>query len=305
MNISVNHINDVKLITAHNHHLKVEIAPEIGGRITSIYNMELQKEFLWNNEELSLAGNLAGADYDSNFWGGIDELIPNDIAETIDGLAYPDHGELWTLPLKYSIASDGIAMFGSLPISGLFYQKTLSLDAQEPVIHLKYKIRNDSKSTRHFLWKLHAAVQIEASDRLVSSAQKAKIVSADSSRFSQSEQFQWPVIENTNASLVPVKTNTMDFFYLYETSEPKMGILSSNGEHLFEYCYDHQIFPYQWYFASYGKFNGHYTSILEPATAMPVSVTEAKNLGQCSVLQPGEEINTSVSIYVGKNNGKY
>ena len=84
-----------------------------------------------------------------------------------------------------------------------------------------------------------------------------------------------------------------------------MGILSSNGEHLFEYSYDHQIFPYQWYFASYGKFNGHYTSILEPATAMPVSVTEAKNLGQCSVLQPGEEINTSVSIYVGKNNGKY
>jgi hypothetical protein len=39
-----------------------------------------------------------GADYDSNFYGGIDELIPNDIPENIDGIDDPDHGELWTTP---------------------------------------------------------------------------------------------------------------------------------------------------------------------------------------------------------------
>jgi hypothetical protein len=37
-------------------------------------------------------------------------------------------------------------------------------------------------------------------------------------------------------------------------------------------------------FASYGGLDGHYTAVLEPCTAMPVSVNEAARLNQCSCL---------------------
>ena len=84
-----------------------------------------------------------------------------------------------------------------------------------------------------------------------------------------------------------------------------MNFLSEGGNHLFRYQYDKKIFPYQWYFASYGGFLNHYTAIIEPCTSMPMSVNNAKALHQCTVLEPGEEINTLVSIYAGKNNLQY
>jgi len=36
--------------------------------------------------------------YDDVWSGGWDELFPNDEATSLDGEAYPDHGEVWTSP---------------------------------------------------------------------------------------------------------------------------------------------------------------------------------------------------------------
>ena len=63
-----------------------------------------------------------------------------------------------------------------------------------------------------------------------------------------------------------------------------------------EISFDVHIFPYVCYFASYGGFDGHYFAILDPCTAMPVSVNEAIRLGQCSWLDPGQRMETTVGI---------
>ena len=68
----------------------------------------------------------------------------------------------------------------------------------------------------------------------------------------------------------------------------------------FGYTYDAAVFPYQWYFASYGGFLNHYTAILEPCSAMPISVTEAMAKNQCSRLGPGENIMTEAQLFAGE-----
>lgn len=287
------------LIALENDFIRVEVAPEIGGKITSIFNKTLCYEFLWSNPGIGLEKKPPGTDYDENFWGGIDELLPNDIPESIDGISYPDHGELWTTALNYQTSKDEIHMSGLLPLSSLHYQKNVRLHESRPEIELSYRIKNTSDQTRHFLWKLHAALNIREGDQLKSDAKIARIVSPDSSRFAREAPFQWPTIEGNDASMVPSKDGTMDFFYLYDINQGYMAMISEAAQRLFAYHYDPSVFPYQWYFASYGKFFNHYTSILEPATAMPVSVNEAAQLGQCSVLKPGEEIATRVTIYAG------
>ena len=299
MKTEITNREGIPVIRAENEQLAFEIAPLLGGRIISIYHKKLEKEFLWHNKGLGLAQNEPGADYDSNFWGGIDELLPNDIPETVDSIAYPDHGELWTAALSHEITHGEISVEGTLPLSRIYYRKTLSLHVNKPEIEVRYKIRNDSGARRHFLWKLHAAVRIQEGDRLLSKAKTASIVSAGSSRFKSMDEFSWPEIEGTDASLVPAKDGTMDFFYLYDNPEASMQMLSAGGRHVFACQYDQEVFPYQWYFASYGQFNDHYTAILEPASAMPVSVNDAQKLGQCTVLEPGEEIDTTVKIYAG------
>ena len=150
MIISRKEINNVEVFTGENDHIKFEIAPTTGGKIISIYNKKLDKEFLWRNTNLLLETHKSGADYDSNFFGGIDELIPNDITETIDSIDYPDHGELWTTALDYELLEDKIAVFGKLALSGLYYKKIISLDARHPTINLEYTIRNESGSPEIF-----------------------------------------------------------------------------------------------------------------------------------------------------------
>jgi hypothetical protein len=299
--ISRKHINEVEVLTGENDHIKFEIIPAAGGKIISVFNKDLKKEFLWGNANLLLETHQPGADYDANFIGGIDELLPNDIPETIDSITYPDHGELWTTPLDYELYEDRISVFGKLKLSGLCYKKTILLEANAPVINLEYTIKNGSDSTRNFLWKLHAALRIEEGDRLISDAKKGKVADLDYSRFKNLNEFKWPFIENTDASIVPNKNNSIDFFYLYDIEKAEMKLLSNKGIHLFSYNYDKKVFPYQWYFASYGGFLNHYTAILEPSTSMPISVNDAKESGQCTVLEPGQEINTVVRIYAGEN----
>lgn len=302
MRFSRDHINNIEIFTGENDHIKFEIAPAVGGKILSVYNKHLGKEFLWRNKNLLLETYQPGADYDSNFFGGIDELIPNDIPENIDSVEYPDHGELWTTPLDYQLFEDRISVDGKLKLSGLYYSKTVYLEKNSPVIYLKYAIRNETSFQRNFLWKMHAALAIEEGDKLITGAQKAKVVDLAYSRFLNLEEFNWPLIEKTDASIVPFENNSMDFFYLYDIEQAEMKLLSGKGNHLFSYSYDKKVFPYQWYFASYGGFLNHsYTAVLEPATSMPLSVNEAKAMGQCSVLEPNEELNTVVCIYAGEN----
>jgi len=63
--------NNVRIINIENDFLKCSVAPSLGGKIVSVYNKQLQKEFLWKNEKLSLKQLERGADYDSNFYGGM------------------------------------------------------------------------------------------------------------------------------------------------------------------------------------------------------------------------------------------
>lgn len=292
--------NGIEILTAETDHLIFSIVPELGGKIVSIYNKHLEKEFLWTNNKIPLQINEPGADYDSNFLGAIDELIPNDLTETIDSVEYPDHGELWTTQLQYEQTNEKIRLLGRLRLSGLYYSKTIYPDPGSPALFMEYTIKNEARVQRNFLWKLHAALQIQPGDKLVTSAATAQVVDPEYSRFKNTNPFNWPLIEDQDASIVPAANNTMDFFYLYDIPFGEMQLLTNKGEHVFSYRYDTKVFPHQWYFASYGGFLDHYTVILEPCTNMPMSVNEAKAKGQCAVLEPGESLTTIVQMYAGE-----
>ncbi len=291
------------LIRLENKHLLVDIFPEGGGKMTSIYNKNSGYEFLWKNEALNLKAYKAGTEYDPVFYGGVDELLPNDIPEIVDGMEFPDHGELWTQPLTASVEDDCLSLQGILPVSKLNYQKTIRLDENNPFIYTDYAITNENTQPVKFLWKLHAALKIKEGDRILCSARKGHVVDPEYSRFKQTEPFQWPVIEQTDVSVLPGKNGTMDFFYLYGLDEGEVGFENAEQAY-FGYRFDKNIFPYVWLFASYGGFLNHYTAILEPCTTMPISVNEAARIGQTMILQPGETVRTRVTIIAGSNKDK-
>jgi hypothetical protein len=250
-----------------------------------------------------------GSEYDPNFYGGIDELLPNDPPETINGVVCPDHGELWTTPLTAEVNGERLVLRGRLARFGLEYERQMSLRSDAPILDFSYRISNATKEPLEFLWKLHAALAVQAGDIIDCPSRKARVVDPAWSRYKSTAPFDWPRIEGQDASVIPAKDGTMDFFYLFDLQEGEMSwrrpaarerrAPALRGGLKFSYQFDPKVFPYAWLFASYGGFNGHYTIILEPCTAMPMSVNEAAGKKQCSRLEPGQSLETRVSIYAG------
>ena len=62
--------------------------------------------------------------------------------------------------LEYEMKEESLIISGTLSLSELFYEKIIETDDNSPTINLLYTIKNISNDVRHFLWKLHAALQI-------------------------------------------------------------------------------------------------------------------------------------------------
>jgi len=287
---------EVPLVRLESDHLAVDVAPSIGGRIVNLTHKPSAHQFLWHNPRLRLARAEPGNTYDPNFYGGIDEIIPVDIPETVDGIGYPDHGELWPTPLGHRFDGQTLVLEGLLPLSGLRYRREMRLDRDGPAVHLNYAITNTSGASRAFLWKLHAALAIEPGDRIDCPAGRAVAADVAWARGKTAEPFDWPEVNGQRADMIPQPDGTTDFLFLYELREGRVGWRSGDGRRRVEIRFDPRVFPYVCYFASYGGLDGHVVAVLEPCTAMPLLVMEAQRLGQCSVLASGQVLSTDMTI---------
>jgi hypothetical protein len=292
-------IDGVPVVRLESKELQVDVAPGIGGRLVRLIDKKSGYDFLWRNTSLPLELKPSGSEYDPNFYGGIDELLPNDLIEPINGVDCPDHGELWTTPLTSEISDDRLTLRGQLPRFGLDYEREMRLRPDSPWLDFKYRIANLTDQPRHFLWKLHAALAVQEGDLIECPARHAQIVDLAWSRFKTTAPFEWPNLEGRATNIVPARNGTMDFFNLFNLSAGEMFWRRPNSGLRFGYQFDSRIFPYAWLFASWGGFLGHYTIILEPCTSMPMSVNEAAAKHQCSRLQPGQVLETNVSLYAG------
>jgi len=293
------YVDGTPIVGLESDFLSVCIAPAAGGRMISLVHKPTRHEFLWRNRALRLEALAPGSEYDPNFYGGIDELLPNDIPETIDDIDCPDHGELWTTPLDWGYEGEKLVLEGKLPRFGLSYRREMSLRSDAPCLDLNYRISNPTNEPRHFLWKLHAALAVQSGDMIDCPARTAQVVDLAWSRCKTIEPFAWPEIEGRAANIIPAVDGTVDFFYLCNLAAGEVAWHRPGTDLKFAYRFDTQIFPYVWLFASYGGFNGHYTMILEPCTAMPISVNAAAGLKQCSLLEPGQTLETKVVLYAG------
>ncbi len=288
--------NDIRVAVLENDQLRVAVAPAIGGRVVSIVYRPTDREFLWRNPRLTLKSCTPGSEYDPNFYGGMDELLPCDSPETINGIACPDHGELWTLPLTDETTEDVLTLRGRLPRFGLDYQRSMRLEDNRLICD--YRIANPANTERHFMWKLHAALVVQPGDRILCPAVKAQVADPAWSRRKSTAPFAWPDADGLDMSIVPIPDGGTEFLYLYDLADGRIALKAKDGARI-ECSFDRAVFPCCWYFASHGGLNGAFTSVLEPCTTMPISVNQAADSGFCSRLRPTEVLTTTVVWTVG------
>lgn len=270
------------LVVLESAELRVELVPEVGARIISMVDRRTGYEFLWRNQDVPLRREKPGTDYDPNWYGGIDELLPNDPPETIAGIACPDHGELWTAAFDYKqVGSNVVALTAHIPRFN--FEVVRVVEVAEHSCRCKSRITSHAADPRPFLWKLHPALKIQPGDQISCSAERFTVADPECSRRTGAGQWE--------GEIVPEFDGTAEFLYLHGLWN---GYISwERGGKKFDVRFDASVFRYAWYFASYGGFMGHHVAVLEPCTTMPMHVGEADLLGQCPTLQPGQSIETT------------
>lgn len=264
-----------------NQFLRIAVDPGHGGRIVSFYDKIRQTEQLWYDpERLPVKPEL---DYDGNFAGGMDELLPNDPPEA----GFPDHGELWTLPLACAANDRSITLDGILKQSELSYRRTMHLE--EKSLISEYRMENTGSCDRYFLWKLHAALRIDPGDMLEVPAHCMQAADpGDWSKSAHGMPGRW-----TGKYIVPEMDGSSDFFYLTDLTGNEIRLIRRNGE-IFRCEFDPSVFRCVWIFASFGRLNASRTLIMEPCTNYPGTLAEARRNKVCACLAPGESLSSVV-----------
>ena len=284
-------MNDSTKMLLENDSLKVEIVPGIGGRIVSLLHKPSGHEFLWRNKTLPLRRVSPGTAYDPEFYGGIDEQIPCDVPEIINGISYPDHGELWTQCLHAEMIHSTLVLSGRLPLLNFQYERWMELDPEMPGMRVRYRITNCGNEDREFLWKLHVALTAEHGDSITCPAATAQPLDLEWSHCTTNESFAWPNYGDMDMSKVIEADGTAELLSLTGLSNGVIGLQSMKSDLELNIYFDKTVFPCCWLFASYGKLDGHHTVVLEPSTDKILMVGESNSPAR---LSPGEVLETEV-----------
>jgi hypothetical protein len=165
------HYKDMKSIAMESSRLLIQIIPESGGKIQSIYDKQLMKEYLIQSggETFKKSG------YDSNFAdgdvSGFDEVFPSIEAcfyplKPWEGIRVPDHGEVWSMPWTYEVQGESVV----LSVNGVRFPYRLEKRIEflrEQCFRITYKAENLSDFDFHFIWAPHMLLQCEEDTEIV------------------------------------------------------------------------------------------------------------------------------------------
>ena len=298
----------LRTVVLENRHLRVVVLPDAGAKIWQITHKPTDTDLLWNNPRMPPARLPMNARYDDVWSGGWDELFPNDEAASIEGEAYPDHGEVWTSAWQaepFATRDEvGVHLRLATPISGMRLEKTLCLHRDSARIAFRHTLSNPSLAPFHFLWKLHPALAVTPHHRIDFPPMKVILEAGFPGTLGGAKPvFEWPYakINGTTIDLrciPPAAARQLYFFYGTEMQAGWCALTHTASRLACGLVFDPEVFPSCWLFASYGGWRNHQVAVLEPCTGYPVNFDALRAAGRHRTLAPGESLDTEVLFVV-------
>jgi len=296
-------------ICIENSVLRIVVLPELGGKIFRLIHKPSDSSILWQNPRLVPRQLPMGARFDDHFFGGWDELFPNDEPTSVTGEPYPDHGELWTLPWQARIEEHSVERavlhmwcYGSVTNTRL--DRWLTVMRDSPVLAFSYTLMNMDHTGLDFLWKLHPALNITSSSRI--DLPPCTVIRGDEgfSGLIGEECFPWPVCRGKDGNKYDLRfmfspgRSFREFMYGIDLSDGWCAITDREKNVGFGLRFPKEVFTSIWLFVTDGGWRGYRTAILEPCTAYPFLLDKAIEQGTCGHLNPGETLTCEVEAVV-------
>jgi hypothetical protein len=151
-------------VTIENDAFRMEVWPQIGGKVSSIIDKSDHFEMLFTYPvELPDAPHY-NAPYNDHWYSGWDECFPAVAAgpyprHPYTGIGIPDHGELWGIPTTTAVPTrDGITTVWHGLRFG--YRLTRKLYLQNNDVVAEYDLTNLAPFEFRFVWAMHCLMSI-------------------------------------------------------------------------------------------------------------------------------------------------
>ena len=305
-------VHGLDAVTVENDILRIAVLPQLGGRIWSLIHVPSGRELLWHNPQLPPAQASFGDGYETGWAGGWDEIFPSDAPAEIAGVAYPDHGEIWSLPANLTVIEDSperivIKLAAEGRVTGARFDRWLTLVAGESILRSRYVIQNRSDAPLKFLWKPHASLDLRGPARLDLPARRVIVDREVSTGFTATEA-HWPYATGPDGQFdlreVPAgDSGQVHFFDAVELDAGWCAVTHTEERIGFALAFDPLVLPYICVFGAYEEAHGVNTIITEPCTAYPYRLDQAIAQNTVDHLAPGATLDTEILaiVYTGLN----
>ena len=247
--------------------------------------------------------------------GGWQELFPNGgTANQYKGVELNYHGEASMIAWDYDITelSSQVAevrFFTHLARSPFKIERSMRLEAGQPVLTLSGKVTNNGAEAMDYMWSHHPAFGAPFLSQHCVLDVGAKTLLADddyvgtNNPLTLSTAYPWPKADDTDMSLIPHDTPRDTLAYLTDFEEAWAAITNTELGFGFGMTWDKEVFPYAWYWQEmnsspeYPWYGSAYVMAIEPASSIPGQglVTVMEKTATHRTLQAGESTEMSLS----------
>ncbi len=196
-------VSGLPAIALRTDELEVVAVPAVGMKLTNLRRPR-GREWLWRNDQIPLAHPRQDASFvETGDSGGWDECFPTVAPSPIPGAprgapSLPDHGELWSAPWASSAYehAGGVTLAGSATGRLLPYEfhREVTLDPRDPVVRLRYRVRNTGDSPFPWIWSAHPLFTVQPGTTLeVPSVHQVKVDAVQGlPELSRGDIVSWP-----------------------------------------------------------------------------------------------------------------
>lgn len=318
----------LQAIVMENALLRVIALPGKGGDIVEFRHKPSDTNFLLaqpgglRNPQRTSPSAYSDAPFLDYFSGGWNDVLPNGgPAVTYRGALLGQHGEASLLRWDYAVLETErhrvtAKLWAHLLRTPLYIEKQLTLNADDPRLHLRLVICNDGGTALHAMWGQHiafgrpfldAGVRIDVPPCTLQAHDP--IPGFEPRRFQPSASGAWPHLPAPDGTPVdasrvpsPAEAQAQEMAYLLDLTDGWYAVTSLARGVGFGLRFDHTVFRSVWYWQQLGGVAQDYpwwgrthTAALEPWTSWPTNgLLESVANGSALCLEPGERLATEL-----------
>jgi galactose mutarotase-like enzyme len=286
-------------LTIENEQLKVELVPQLGGKLVSMIYKPTGKQWLLDSGTRPLEQPAFGSTFTDWDMSGWDECFPTIIAcpsGVDEHILLPDHGELWSLPGTCKVEEGTVDCTIASPQLPYRFSRRLSLvDADR--VRLAYRAENDGDKPIPFLWVPHPQFAITERTRLLlPDAMERMLCVFGGKKLALGNSYSWKDVSQLSPN---VTGDARKFYYEGKVTTGWSGLYEEESSNYFIMSVSTDKVPYIGIWIDEGMINDRVTCALEPSIGYYDSLEKAISNGTAQVIPAKGSFEWEIELSLG------